>query len=103
MTELNACECTIGGSVSNIHIPREFDAMLPRLSTPVRISSFHDAMVFVSRWTIGDKDPEVRGLLRRMQRANNSKEVDILVGELKHKLATRGLLAAPGLALYIAT
>jgi hypothetical protein len=84
--------------MSNIRIPREFEAMLPRLSTPVRISSFHDALVFVSRWTIREKDLEIRGLLRRMQRANNSKEVDILVGELKQKLATRGLLPAPGRA-----
>jgi hypothetical protein len=101
MRELNACAIALGferreeALVSDIRIPREFEAMLPRLSTPVRISSFHDAMVFVRRWTIREKDLEVRGLLRRMQRANNSKEADILVGELKQKLATRGLLPAP--------
>jgi hypothetical protein len=72
--------------------PREFEAMLPRLSTPVRISSFHDALVFVSRWTIREKDQEVRDLLRRMQRATDWKEADILLRELKQKLATKGLL-----------
>jgi hypothetical protein len=81
--------------VSDMRISGEFEAMLPRLSTPVRISSFHEAVVFVSRWTIREKDLEVRGLLRRMQRADNSKEVDILVDELKKKLATRNLLPAP--------
>ena len=78
--------------MSDVRIPWEFQAMLPRLSTPVRISSFHDALVFVSRWTIREKDLEIRGLLRRMQKANNWKDADILVGELKHKLAAKGLL-----------
>jgi hypothetical protein len=85
--------------MSDIRSPRIFEAMLPRLSTPVRISSFHDALVFVSRWTIREKDLEVRDLLRRMQRANNLNEADILVGELKQRLATRGLLPAPSRAL----
>jgi hypothetical protein len=85
--------------VSDNGFPREFEAMLPRLNTPVRISSFHDALVFVSRWTIREKDLEVRGLLRRMQRASNLKDADILVGELKQRLATRGLLPAVSRAL----
>jgi hypothetical protein len=78
--------------MSEARIPQEFEAMLPRLNTPVRISTFHDALVFVSRWTIREKDLEIRGLLRRMQRANSWKEADILVRELKHKLAVKGLL-----------
>ena len=78
--------------MSDVAIAREFEAMLPRLSTPVRISTFHDALVFVRRWTIREKDLEVRGLLRRMQRADNRKDADILVSELKRKLATKGLL-----------
>jgi hypothetical protein len=78
--------------VSDVRIPQEFEAMLPRLSTPVRITSFHDALVFVSRWTIREKDLEVQRLLRRMQRANNLNDADILVRELKQKLAAKGLL-----------
>jgi hypothetical protein len=48
----------------------------------------------VNRWKIREKDSRLRDLLRRMQKANNSKEVDVLLGELKQKLATRGLLLA---------
>jgi len=70
----------------------EFEAMLPRLGTPIRIGCFQDALVFVRRWTIRDKDLEVRDLLRRMQRAKSSGDVHSLVGELRQKLATRGLL-----------
>jgi hypothetical protein len=72
--------------------PLEFEAMLPRLDTPVRIGCFQDALVFVRRWTIREKDLEVRDLLRRMQRANDSRDIHSLVGELRQKLATRGLL-----------
>lgn len=85
--------------MSDIRIEREFEAMLPRLSMPVRIGSFHGAIVFVRRWTIREKDSRLRDLLRRMEKANNSKEVDVLVGELKQKLATRGLLPAPSDAI----
>jgi hypothetical protein len=72
--------------------PLQFEAMLPRLGTPIRIGCFQDALVFVRRWTIRDKDLEVRDLLRRMQRANSSRDVHSLVGELRQKLAKSGLL-----------
>jgi hypothetical protein len=72
--------------------PLEFEAMLPRLGTPIRIVCFQDALVFVRRWTIREKDLEVRDLLRRMQRAKSSRDIHFLVRELRQKLATRGLL-----------
>jgi hypothetical protein len=72
--------------------PLEFEALLPRLDTPVRIGCFQDALVFVRRWTIREKDLEVRDLLRRMQRASNWHDTLSLVGELRQKLATRGRL-----------
>ncbi len=70
--------------------PLEFEAMLPRLATPIRVDCFQDALVFVRRWTIRDKDLEVRDLLRRMQKANNSRDIHSLVGELRQKLAPEG-------------
>jgi hypothetical protein len=70
----------------------EFEAMLPRLGTPIRIRSFQDALVFVSRWTIREKDLEVRDLLRRMKGANSGRDIHSVVSELRQKLAKRGLL-----------
>jgi len=70
----------------------EFDANLPNLAWPVRISSFFDAQVFVRRWAIRDKDPAVRVLLRRMEKANSSQAVASAIKELKRELAVRGLL-----------
>ena len=69
-----------------------FDANLPNLARPVRISSFFDAQVFVRRWAIRDKDPAVRVLLRRMEKANSSQAVVGAIKELKRELAVRGLL-----------
>ena len=69
-----------------------FDANLPNLVRPIRISSFFDAQVFVRRWAIRDKDPAVRVLLRRMERANSSEAAAGAIKELKRELAVRGLL-----------
>jgi hypothetical protein len=69
-----------------------FDANLPNLASPVRISSFFDAQVFVRRWAIRDKDPAVRVLLRRMEKANSSETATSAIEELKRELARRGLL-----------
>jgi hypothetical protein len=69
-----------------------FDANLPNLAGPVRISSFFDAQVFVRRWAIRDKDPAIRALLRRMEKANSSQAVAGAIQELKRELAVRGLL-----------
>jgi hypothetical protein len=69
-----------------------FDANLPNLARPVRINSFFDAQVFVRRWAIRDKDPAVRLLLRRMEKAISSQAVAGAIKELKRELAVRGLL-----------
>jgi hypothetical protein len=73
----------------------EFAAYLPRLAVPVRIATFADAQVFVRRWAIRDKDPAVRDLVRRMERANSAENIDRAVKELRRELAERGLLSAP--------
>src|SRR6266852_4283078 len=81
-----------GCRMNDVRIAREFDACLPRLGKPVRISSFHDAQVFVRRWAIRDKDRAIRALLRKMERANSAMAANGAIGELKRELAARGLL-----------
>jgi hypothetical protein len=81
-----------GGCMNDVRIAREFDACLPRLGKPVRISSFHDAQVFVRRWAIRDKDRAIRALRRRMDRANSSESADTAIQDMKQELAARGLL-----------
>jgi hypothetical protein len=78
--------------MNDVRIVCEFDANLPSVSRPVRISSFDDARVFVRRWAIRDKDPIIRALVRRMERANSSDAADSAIRELKRELAARGLL-----------
>jgi hypothetical protein len=77
-----------------VSIAAAFDANLPNLDRPVRISSFHDAQVFVRRWAIRDKDRSIRALLRRMERANSSETAGSAMQELKRELSARGLLPA---------
>jgi len=72
-----------------------FAAYLPRLVAPVRIGTYADAQVFVRRWTIRDKDPAVRELARRMERANSSDRMNEAMRELRRELAARGMLSAP--------
>ena len=78
--------------MSDVRIDGEFDAILPHLSTPVRICSFSDAQVFVRRWAIRDKDLNIRALVRRMDRANSMEAADSAVQEMKQELAARGLM-----------
>ena len=78
--------------MSDARFARVFDANLPNVTSPVRISSFFDAQVFVRRWAIRDKDPAVRALLRRMEKANSSEAAISAIDELKRELARRGLL-----------
>jgi hypothetical protein len=78
--------------MGDLRLAGVFDAKLPNLAWPVRISSFFDAQVFVRRWAIRDKDPVVRVLLRRMEKANSSEAVTRAIEELKRELAVRGLL-----------
>jgi hypothetical protein len=81
-----------GRDMGDVRIAGMFDANLPDLALPVRISSFFEAQVFVRRWAIRDKDPAVRVLLRRMEKANSSEAVTSAIEELKRELAARGLL-----------
>lgn len=73
-----------------------FDAKLPDLARPVRIKSFYEAQVFVQRWMIRDKDPLIRLLCRKLQRANSALAVNGAIRELKQELAARGLLPIGG-------
>jgi hypothetical protein len=81
-----------GSDMGDVRIAAMFNANLPDLALPVRISSFFEAQVFVRRWAIRDKDPAVRVLLRRMEKANSSEAVTSAIEELKRELAARGLL-----------
>jgi len=69
-----------------------FDAHLPGVSQSVRIESFHDAKVFVCRWTIRDKDPSLKALLRHMEQTRSSAAADSAIWQLKETLAARGML-----------
>jgi hypothetical protein len=71
-----------------------FDAKLPDLATPVRIKSLYEAQVFVRRWMIRDKDPSIRLLGRKLERANSAITADNAIRELKLELAARRLLPA---------
>jgi hypothetical protein len=69
-----------------------FDAHLPGVSQSVRIASFYDAKVFACRWTIRDKDPALKALLRHMDQARSSTTEDSAMRQLQQALASRGLL-----------
>jgi hypothetical protein len=69
-----------------------FDATLPDASGNVRILSLHDAKVFVCRWTIRDKDPALKALLRRIEQARSSAAADSAIHQLKQLLTSRGML-----------
>jgi len=71
----------------------DFAARLPRLAVPVRIGTYADAQVFVRRWAIRDKDPAVRELARRLERANSAERRNGAMRELRHELAVRGMLS----------
>jgi hypothetical protein len=74
----------------------QFEANLPGLNKPIRIMIRHDAKVFTCRWTIRDRDPALKALLREMQRANSSATVASAILGLKHALASRGLQGRDG-------
>jgi hypothetical protein len=82
--------------MSEFSIDAVFDAKLPDLARPVRIKSFYEAQVFVQRWMIRDKDPLIRLLCRKLQRANSALAVNSAIRELKQELAARGLLPIGG-------
>jgi len=74
---------------------RDFDACLPQLDKPVRISTLHDAQVFVRRWVIRDKDPLLKALVRRLDRVHSAESAADALGAMKAALAERGLLGSP--------
>jgi hypothetical protein len=71
-----------------------FDALLPGVPMPVRISSLHDAQVFTRRWVIRDKDLKLKALLRKLDRANSTAGTDAAIDEFRQALKSRGLLSA---------
>ena len=81
----------------SLHLEAQFEARLPGLGTPIRITTRHDAAVFMRRWTIREKDPALKALLRKMERANSAETITSAVLGLKEALASRGLLGRVGL------
>jgi hypothetical protein len=69
-----------------------FDAAFPGASQVVRIANLHEAKVFARRWVIRDKDPALKALVRRMEKANSFATGDIAIQQLKQALASRGML-----------
>ena len=74
-----------------IPFSQHFDAWLPAVAAPVRITSIYDAQIFTRRWVIRDKDPTLKLLLRQLERANSA----VLSGEAMEsfKLALSGARA----------
>jgi hypothetical protein len=87
--------------MSDIALEAVFDANLPNLSRPVRINSFYEAQVFVRRWAIRDKDPSIRVLLRKLERANSATTANSAIVDLKYELAARGLLPIAAAPLHV--
>lgn len=82
----------------SLSLAQQFEANLPGLSKPIRIMTQRDAEVLTCRWTIRDKDPALKALLREMQRANSSATASNAILGLKQALASRGLLGRVGFA-----
>jgi hypothetical protein len=82
----------------SLSLAQQFEAHLPGLSKPIRIMTQRDAEVFTCRWTIREKDPALKALLRDMQRANSSAAAASAILGLKRALASRGLLGRVGFA-----
>jgi hypothetical protein len=76
----------------SLSLDQQFEANLPGLDKPIRIMTRHDAEVFTCRWTIRDKDPALKTLLREMQRTNSAGTAANAILGLKEALASRGLL-----------
>ena len=85
--------------ISDMTMPftQHFDARLPAVAAPVRITSIYDAQVFTRRWVIRDKDRDLKALLRKLERANSGTLIDQAISDLKQALSLRHLLpkAAP--------
>ena len=75
-----------------IPFTQHFDARLPAVAAPVRITSFYDAQVFTRRWVIRDKDPLLKVLLRKLEKANSAALIEEAMGTFKQELSARALL-----------
>jgi hypothetical protein len=73
---------------------RHFDALLPQLAKSVRIAGLYDAQVFTRRWIIRDKDPELKALMRSLDRARGAEMAERALLDFKGALASRGLLVS---------
>ena len=71
---------------------QHFDARLPAVAAPVRITSIYDAQVFTRRWVIRDKDRDLKALLRKLERANSGTLIDQAMNDFKRALSLRDLL-----------
>jgi hypothetical protein len=79
-------------SESTMPFTQHFDAWLPAIAKPVRITSIYDAQVFTRRWVIRDKDPILKVLLRKLEKANSAALIDEAMGSFKQAQAARALL-----------
>ena len=75
-----------------IPFTQHFDAKLPAVANPVRITSFYDAQVFTRRWVIRDKDPTLKVLLRKLEKANSAVLIEEAISTFKQELSSRALL-----------
>jgi len=75
-----------------IPFTQHFDAKLPAVNNPVRITSFYDAQVFTRRWVIRDKDPTLKVLLRKLEKANSAVLIEEAITTFKRELSSRALL-----------
>jgi hypothetical protein len=75
-----------------IPFTQHFDAKLPAVNNPVRITSFYDAQVFTRRWVIRDKDPTLKVLLRKLEKANSAVLIEEAITTFKQELSSRALL-----------
>ena len=73
---------------------QQFEACLPQVAKPVRITCLHDAQVFARRWVIRDKDPALKALVRRLEKARSAETSARALQELRSALDSRGLLQA---------
>jgi hypothetical protein len=71
---------------------QHFDANLPSVAVPVRITSIYDAQIFTRRWVIRDKDRNLKTLLRKLEKANSGASIDEAMVDFKQALAARALL-----------
>ena len=73
-----------------------FDAWLPHLEKSIRIGSIHDASIFARRWVIRDKDPALKAIVRRLNKANSADSTTRALHAFQQALASRNLLMPPG-------